>query len=152
MTVIPIRSHRTKPETPVRVDVERCVRHRGEFSLINYFCIGKAARSNSPITFRVYLCPMSYIDKWLPTNQQELIHDNMIKWAEGVLTKADMMFWNCLDSDADVVIPDVLRYTFQQRHSNERLEDFHQAHVRLLSQNQTARSLGTIADLIKAYR
>jgi hypothetical protein len=118
------------PETRqprVHADVDRCVRHRGTYSLYNYFVIGR----DGDTRYRLYLRPMSYFPQCQLQLQNQLRVDRMTQWADGTLVPAYMAFWTCDDPDIHTSVPRVLRVAFSARNSDERLEDFYGAEVRL---------------------
>lgn len=148
MPVIAMQPRPLRPRVPLVVDVQRCVRYRGEFSLRNRFRIGKSIVSNSPLAYRVYLCPLSHYEAWLETIGRQIQLDGMIEWADGKLTPEFMDFWTCEDIAPHATISEVLHYAFLQRRADERLDDFLNATVRLVYLNQRNRVLGKINALI----
>jgi hypothetical protein len=127
MEIIRVKFSDRQSGRTVQADVDRCVRHRGERSLNNYFIIGRD--KDSPVRYRVYVRPFSLVTQWEWQSQLEI--DHMIKWADGTLTSQHMTFYYCDAPDADIMIPSVLALAFNSSSADERLEDFYEAKIRL---------------------
>ncbi len=127
MQIIRVRFSDRQSRRMVEVDVDRCVRHRGTPSLNNYFIIGR--NKHATIRYRLYLRPISLAPLWQSANQLDF--DHMVKWADGTLTPQYMTFYYCSALDAETMIPRVLALAFNSKYSDEHLEDFHEAEIRL---------------------
>jgi hypothetical protein len=123
--------------------VERCVRHRGAYSLSNHFLIGANHAANR---YRIFLCPWGYFERW--SDDEKLRAADMVKWATGALSSTRMAFDWCGAPDAKLLIPLVLRSAFRQSSKDEHLEDFLPAQVTLDYQASRGRSLGSIAEML----
>jgi hypothetical protein len=124
------------------VHVDRCWRHRGDFSLENFFVIG---RQNHRFWMRIM--PMAYLSLYLPAIEKEFAIDAIIKWAEGELTPSRIRILPSLYQLYQPHFRDirfVLREAFLARRADQRLEDFLQAHVYIADEPLHC----TIADLL----
>jgi hypothetical protein len=110
----------------VRVRVERCWRHRGAFSLRNFFVLGHVSDSS----FICKIVPISYFDSYMPEIEKQFSDDGVVTWAYGELTPERMVFHHHpLLDEIDIKL--ILRSAFLSRLAEQKLDQFLEADVYL---------------------